>query len=94
MPSVEISADFIRHLYPSTRLAIKVKMPRIKGTFEILLGVLLSHSSRWMVLSGLRTAMADLRTPRIITPSSTACPPMDVLKFLLIGLMILSINQG
>ena len=54
-------------------------MPRTSGIFATLrmcLEVFSRLLSTWMLPSGSRTAVAYAVLPRIITPSSTACPPM------------------
>src|SRR5882672_10764480 len=52
--------------------------PRITGSLKIrcrAIGDLIGWFTCAMSPSGLRTATAQLRGPRIITPSRTACPP-------------------
>src|SRR6266511_2866040 len=77
-PSISALAEMARARKPILRDSTSATTPRITGTRRI----------RWrfaqettgsevtsMSPSGFRTATAQVETPRIITPSSTACPP-------------------
>ena len=69
----------MRILEPVTREETKLTTPRTSGILAtrcIALDVLRRRLSTWMLPSGSRTAVAYAVLPRIITPSSTACPPM------------------
>ena len=67
----------------STMDSTKATQPRTMGSrfHEALAsGLASSCSSRWMLPSGMRTAVAQLSLPRIMTPSVSADPPICVRK--------------
>src|SRR4051794_15607132 len=70
-------ADQDRAFIPRERDSARLTTPRTSGTLDqrsAQRGA--SWSSTSMAPSGVRTATAQAVSPRIITPSTTACPPM------------------
>ena len=70
-------ADHDNALKPSAIDSPSAMTPRRSGTFDQRWahdGA--SCTSVWMSPSGVRTDTAHVRSPRIMTPSTTACPPM------------------
>ena len=73
------SALRMRIFEPDTSEETKLTTPRTMGIFAtrfMPLEVLRRRLSTWMRPSGSRTAVAYAVLPRIITPSSTAWPPI------------------
>ena len=71
----------MRIFEPVTREDTKFTTPRTRGIFAtrfMPFDVFSRRLSTWIFPSGSRTAVAYAVLPRIITPSSTACPPMYV----------------
>ena len=70
-------ADHDSALNPSAIDSPSAMTPRTSGIFDhrsAHAGA--SCTSVWMSPSGVRTDTAHVRSPRIMTPSTTACPPM------------------
>ena len=78
--SPESSAERVRHFIPVFMESTKLKIPRTKGHLVIAgrLGATVSHSSMTISPSGLRTAMEVRFGPRIMMPSRSAWPPIEV----------------
>ena len=70
-------ADHVRAFMPSAIDSASAMTPRISGIFaHFSAQVGVSWVSISMSPSGVRTAIAQVRSPRIMTPSTTAWPPM------------------
>src|SRR6185295_12312364 len=72
------SAEMASARNPSTRLSARATTPRMIGRRAHRRPCAhgeMAPSTTWMVSSGRRTATDQWLTPRIITPSMTACPP-------------------
>ena len=70
-------ADQVSAFMPSANDSASAMTPRTSGIFDHFSAqVGVSWVSISMSPSGVRTAMAQVEAPRIITPSTTAWPPM------------------